>query len=532
MVNRSWLLTALVGMVLIYEATAINCIICADTDTDQTCAQGTGKTPSSCTNTDDVCYMRNNGNKIERGCLKDLPVADQSNCAAVEGQSCMTCPADGCNSATWVKCHKCVETTNTCTNEQELTGASVCSKYVKEDQCYAKVDGNEVTRGCKSDLPATNDGCTNNKYCDVCSGDGCNSLSGEKLRTFPKCLICKSTDAKCIDASSPAVECDKRDDTCFTRLQANVLERGCLSTLTIADQNKCKDDQDATCLACTDAEACNKQNWLMCHQCKETDAATCAEVQTDDKAQFCKTYKDGNQCYERLESTKIVRGCVTDLAINENPCKDNTECRQCPANACNKEAAATLLNTDRCIQCSTSVDADGSCLSGKAASQPCAKPSEKKCYAKTDTEGVLTRGCQGDLTADEIKACTGKMCEICEAEKCTKIFPTDRLRCYQCNSGSDKTCSDQLTGEPKSNYCKVYKAGDQCYARIVNNVFERGCQSDLKAAACDGLGGKECTTCTTENCNQVSEDRLKNSAGQKAASSILVASAVALIIFK
>lgn len=89
-------------------------------------------------------------------------------------------------------------------------------------------------------------------------------------------------------------------------------------------------------------------------------------------------------------------------------------------------------------------------------------------------DGVLHRGCQGDLTADEIKACTGKTCEICEADKCSKIFPEGRLRCYQCNSNSDKTCVNELSGESKSSYCKVYKADDQCYSRIADNTCKLG----------------------------------------------------------
>lgn len=532
MVNRSWLLTALVGMVLIFEATALKCITCKDTDADLSCSLVTSQTPVDCTEATDVCYMRNNAGKIERGCLKDLPVLDQPDCVAEEGQACMTCSADSCNNAPWAKCQKCAETDTTCATEKVLTDATFCSKYVKEEQCYAKVNGDasKVTRGCKSDLSATDDSCTGNKFCEVCSGDGCNSQSGTTLFTFPKCLVCKSTEENCVTATLSSVECDKRDDTCFTRVQANVLERGCLSTLTAADQGKCKTDNDATCLHCTGKDGCNDQKWLQCHQCKETATATCTEAQTDDKAQFCKSHKEGNQCYELLESNKVVRGCESDLA--ENPCKDNQECRKCATNACNKEAGSTLLNSDRCPQCSTSTDPDGNCLLGKTETHPCIKQSEKKCYTKTDADGVLHRGCQGDLTADEIKACTGKTCEICEADKCSKIFPEGRLRCYQCNSTSDKTCVNELSGEPMSSYCQVYKADDQCYSRIADNTFGRGCQSDLKAEACKGLDAKQCKSCATANCNNVSEEKLKNSAGQKAVSSILIATVVAFVVFK
>lgn len=169
-------------------------------------------------------------------------------------------------------------------------------------------------------------------------------------------------------------------------------------------------------------------------------------------------------------------------------------------------------------------------------------------------DGVLTRGCFGDLPANE--ACTDKTCATCVNEGCNgKVFPTDRLRCYQCTTtDSDKTCSNQLTGEAKSSYCTLYKDGDKCYSRISEGVckccrrysewtfriivcgfisVQRGCQSNLKAAdPCDGLTAKQCLTCAGENCNGISEERLKNSAGQKAISSILVAAVVAFVVLK
>lgn len=533
MVSRSLLLTTLVASILICESAALSCLKCKDTDTDQTCSLGTGAA-TACTATDEtMCYMRNNAGKIERGCMKDLEVAQQTACQLTGGQSCASCTGDSCNKDPWLKCHVCDGEAEACTKTQDATGAALCPLFTKADQCFAKVDGKKVTRGCQSNLLPTDD-CATNKLCYLCTVNGCNSLSDDALKTFPKCLTCNSLDAKCDDGTATAAECPKQDDVCYSRVHEKALHRGCLSTLVEADQTKCKDAADATCQTCTDEDGCNKQSWLKCHQCKQTDVATCAEVQTVDKAEFCPAYKDGNHCYERLETGNVVRGCETDLPKAESPCKDNRECRVCTEDACNKEAAATLQNQDRCLQCSTSVDAEKSCLLGTEASQPCAKVSEKKCYSKTDSDGVLKRGCQGDLTANEVTACTGKTCAICENEGCNNaVFPTDRLRCYQCKTTeADKSCSEQLTGVPKSSYCTLYKDGDQCYSRISGGVFERGCQSTLKAAACEGLTAKECQVCATENCNSVSETRLKNSAGQKAISSVLVAAVVALVLFK
>lgn len=535
MAGRNWLLAALVGMILIYESSALSCLKCLDTETDASCTAGTG-TATACTITDDtLCYLRNNNGKIQRGCLKDLPAADQDKCKET-GAECVTCAGDSCNKDPWLKCHACDGETAACTGTQDAAGAALCPLFAKADQCYAKADGNKVTRGCKSSLPAVNDGCTDNKYCEFCNNDACNNLSGETLKTYTKCLMCTPlSDAKCEDGTATADECPKRDDTCYTRVQDKVLHRGCLSQLTEAEQTKCKNDVDTTCSTCTGEAGCNKDSWLRCHQCKETDAVTCAEEQTADKAEFCKNFREPyNRCYERMEGDKVVRGCETDLTTVGHACTDNRECRVCTDNACNNAKASTLKTEDRCLQCSTSKDDVSTCLLGTAPSTPCVKESQKKCYSKTDNEGVLKRGCYGDLTANEVTACTGKTCTTCEAEGCNgKVFPTDRLRCYQCKTTeADKTCSNQLTGEPKSSYCVLYKDEDKCYSRISEGVFERGCQSNLQKAACEGLTAKECLLCTGENCNSISEQKLRNSAGQKTISAILLAAVVAFVLLK
>lgn len=535
MASRNWLLAALVGMILIYESTALTCLKCKDTETDASCVAAVG-TVSACTNTDDtLCYLRNNDGKIERGCLKDLPVAEQAECKEA-GAKCVSCAGDSCNNDRWMKCHVCDGETAACTGTQEAAGAALCPLFAKADQCYAKADENRVTRGCKSSLPAVDDGCTGNKNCEFCSDDGCNKLSGEALKTYPKCLTCTSlSDAKCEDATAAADECPNREDTCYTRVQDNVLHRGCLSQLAEADQTKCKNDVDSTCKVCSDVEGCNKDIWLRCHQCKETEDAPCAEKQTVEKAAFCKNFRDPyNRCYERLESDKVVRGCENDLTTVGNACTGYPECRTCPENGCNSAEATTLKTENRCLQCSTSKDDDLTCLLGTALSTPCVKVSGKKCYSRTNNDGVLTRGCYGDLTANEVTACTGKTCATCEAEGCNgKVFPTDRLRCYQCKTTeADKSCSNQLTGEPKSSYCVLYKDEDKCYSRISDGAFERGCQSNLKTAACEGLTAKECLLCSGENCNSISEERLKNSAGQKTISAIWLAVVAAFVVLK
>lgn len=536
MAAQQWILCAIVGAVLICgtNGAKINCVQCTSLNATD-CANGT-VSAKECKVDDDSCYHRLNGVNVERGCLKDLLQPDQEKCNNVTDLSCVTCRTAGCNKDKWLSCYTCDQTVKECAGEQMANGTAAvfCKQFKAGDTCYSKVDADKVSRGCASDLADVVAECTNFKYCESCEGNACNKLSSETLKTFTKCHRCKSTDAKCVNGTTEAVDCDKREDTCYTRIQNNLLERNCLSNLADAEQSTCKKEEDTTCVTCA-GSGCNKASWLQCHQCKEATVAACAEQQTiASSAQFCKNYKDGNKCYERIETGKVVRGCETDLGSTEEACKNNTQCRSCSVDGCNKEASSTLLTVDRCLQCTTTVDSNGNCLTGKASSQPCVKASETKCYSKVDNNGVLKRGCQGDLTADEIKACTGKTCAICKNEGCNNAkFPADRLRCYQCKTTeTDKTCADQLSGESKSSYCKLYNEKDQCYARITNGTFERGCQTDLGTTnACDGLDKKQCQLCSTENCNALSETKLKNSVGRSAASYTLVVFSTLVMFF-
>lgn len=153
-------------------------------------------------------------------------------------------------------------------------------------------------------------------------------------------------------------------------------------TLSGTEQAKCNAANDQSCVTCS-GQGCNVQKWLKCHQCKESSSSTCNAAQQDANAQFCPKYKADDQCFERLESEKVTRGCASDLS--EAACTDNLECRTCSDSACNKAAAGELKTDQRCLQCSTASDAGGLCLAGTTASQPCRKESGGKCFNQIQT---------------------------------------------------------------------------------------------------------------------------------------------------
>ncbi|XP_058464033.1 uncharacterized protein LOC131438198 isoform X2 [Malaya genurostris] len=444
--------------------------------------------------------------------------------------TCATCSESNCNVDNWLKCFDCDSDTAGCVGEQRVDSRKkFCMKYDKNDECYSMVNGTKVTRGCRSDLADPVSMCNNTRYCESCEGDACNGLSRERLTDKSMCVQCTSLEANCENVTIEAKECPLRSELCYSRVEGQVLQRGCLSQLSKSDRAKCINVKDTTCMAC-EAHGCNTIMWLHCHQCKETTDVNCIDEQTD-AAPFCSNYKEGNRCYARLEGPKTTRGCETDLEAS-HPCKENEKCRTCSTDGCNGHVAAALNSTERCLQCSTAgVGIRKRCLLGTAASQPCAKAATGKCYSRIDSNGALHRGCQSELSAEQTTACTGKTCAICAGKNCNNgTFPGDRLQCFQCSSSSDKMCSEQLTIAMNASYCQKYKIGDKCFSRLVNGIVERGCESDLAALACDGLKTNECQVCTENNCNSLFLKQLNSSSSAFSISLLLAGLSFVVLI--
>lgn len=521
------------------EFQVTKCVQCVSSNDDTgTCLDGTLAAAVCATPSDGKCYSKILEDlSLKRGCHSDLSSAEVTACT---GTTCKICSeADGCNNGIFpdnrLQCHQCKKSDDaTCANDlgAGVTKSGICKRYKADDKCYLRVNADSTfERGCQSDLGEANANvCNALSDCLVCDGNNCNKLSEQTLKDSAKCQQCDSSDSLCEPATSLVKNCaNGLNDACIVRVNNGKLERGCLLTLAAADQAKCKDENDQSCVTCT-GQGCNIQKWIKCHQCKESTSAACNGAQLDANAQLCPKYKADNQCYERLESEKVVRGCANDLS--EAACKDNLECRTCTESACNKEAANTLKTTQRCLQCSTASDSGRLCLAGTMASQPCRTESSGKCYNKVQTDGHLTRGCQGDLTAAEITACTGDTCKICDAAECNKdVFPTNRLKCYQCKTSVDESCKDELQGTDKSGHCTLFVANDKCYSRDVDQIFERGCQSDLglTADACKDLDAKQCKSCDAADCNAISKTKL-NGAGAIAVNiGLMIVAAVVIV---
>lgn len=91
-----------------------------------------------------------------------------------------------------------------------------------------------------------------------------------------------------------------------------------------------------------------------------------------------------------------------------------------------------------------------------------------------------------------------KRCNICDSKLCNgEVFPTDRLKCLQCNSanaGDECHLADEKFLEP----CKTYNERDQCFTYAdETSLLHRGCDSDNNV----GCNDDNCLKCSGESCN-------------------------------
>lgn len=78
--------------------------------------------------------------------------------------------------------------------------------------------------------------------------------------------------------------------------------------------------------------------------------------------------------------------------------------------------------------------------------------------------GTTIRGCRGALNTTQLAQCTNTtQCITSYGQGSNnKIIPTDRLKCYYCDSRVNKDCADEQTDETITLPCKKYSNENQC----------------------------------------------------------------------
>ncbi|ETN59892.1 hypothetical protein AND_008503 [Anopheles darlingi] len=124
------------------------------------------------------CFTRIVGQHVVRGCAAALSQTEVGNCNEVN--NCQLCTNDinvtpVCNGNLFphgrLTCHHCEGPTNSSECSEEIsTPPRPCLLFQPDDQCFVQVESETVIRGCTS----SNTGCSTNRNCHTCSGNGCN----------------------------------------------------------------------------------------------------------------------------------------------------------------------------------------------------------------------------------------------------------------------------------------------------------------------------------------------------------------------
>ncbi|KAH8345297.1 hypothetical protein KR067_004359 [Drosophila pandora] len=152
----------------------------------------------------------------------------------------------------------------------------------------------------------------------------------------------------------------------------------------------------------------------------------------------------------------------------------------------------TTIQALECYNCDSAEDAE-------CATRPGQQLEVEECQQTNDvcvtsiSAGVTRRGCLARLYPNGYCAAP---CDQCNTSLCNRhVYPTDRLRCYQC-SGSD--CIDVSSKPHLLLPCPVYREEDRCYTNVMHlSNTQRGCEYTNLPTTCPHV----CLKCNYNGCN-------------------------------
>ncbi|XP_058839798.1 prion-like-(Q/N-rich) domain-bearing protein 25, partial [Topomyia yanbarensis] len=327
----------------------INCVKCDSSN--ENCADAT-LMATKCPIRTDTCYSRVIGGTLQRGCLSELTIEEQSVCENTVDFSCRTCNEDSCNNNIWLRCHQCSANSSTTCHQNQTGLAPFCEKYKIGNRCYERLENSTTVRGCESDLGPSVSACKDNRQCRTCSVSGCNKEAASTLESTDRCLQCNSlgvTDVSCLTGSAESQPCSKPSaGKCFSRIDINgALHRGCHGDLMEEEVGNCSSKACSTC----EGEGCNSDIFptdrLSCYQCRSDSDSKCANPLNvpDAPMSYCQKYQPGDLCYTRIQNGIVERGCQSNLAKTACEGLKANECQVCSGENCNTVTEKELKNS-------------------------------------------------------------------------------------------------------------------------------------------------------------------------------------------
>lgn len=167
------------------------------------------------------------------------------------------------------------------------------------------------------------------------------------------------------------------------------------------------------------------------------------------------------------------KGCLADQsASNQLTCSltssvTNTSSPLCTAcsgsDNCNSD---TVRKDENCIICSSALEANCAQRPSILQHEHCSVPSEGQCFTRI-LNGATVRGCRGLLSEADSTQCrnntVASQCAITSGQASNnKIVPSNRLKCFYCDSRVDETCLEKQENISLSLPCKKFFQPENC----------------------------------------------------------------------
>lgn len=451
---------------------SIQCHIC-DSTKDKNCITNPELVGmESCKNNFDECFTHvSNDSVVTRGCLAQFK-SDKENCSNED--TCQRCSEeDGCNKIP-IKTESCYSCDSKLdprckskvieANKQNCPVKTFqplgCYHYISETQGHTK-------RGCITSLSSGDRKLAlkqTNEWKNCKDRDNCNSKSA-----FASCFKCHSTsDPGCMSGqfNGSIKICNSYEDDCFSLLGLDSAERGCLSDLKQQTIEKYRLNPKKFKI-CTNKfyQICNsdKINEAKCITCDLRKNLQCKNEPEQVSQKYCGSIDLPDEdlgCYlDKRDGFK--RGCVSDLTVQDRQiCSESSsKCKICKGYNCNKK-----VNLQYCYTCTSRDQRSCTKINPPYSYIPLSMCPNymDKCLVAIDLDGYTVRQC---IQNDNFNVSAYQTHEKCEDNACNgKIFPEERLECYQCDG--DRSCNRLKTDldiplEVKP--CGIYDKNDQCF---------------------------------------------------------------------
>lgn len=441
-----------------FDSNKFKCISCTSENIDRENCVFNPSDMKKCNNSVEQCYTFLSSDFLYRGCVGDDLIGDKSICDD-KSDDCVICSKNVCNNQP-LFAEECISHSYSQEIEDHnINSSKRCPSSITPMGCYHQEDSVHgiIRKGCVNELSkATRTDCRNNgPDCKICYGRKCNYR-----HAFQNCVSCDSRNhTKCITIRDDRLlteQCEHYHDKCYTFTENNTVRRGCVGSERNEFNEMCRSHPIKCNLCQNNNGLCNNyQIDDMCIKCDSDIDPSCYDNPDTSDAFICSANKKttiSGGCYLQItDDSRIVRGCVDELSseVEKDECRrQSPECQMCLHQNCNIKKNFKQI----CHFCNGI--SDEQCAQGISNKIIECPDYSSSCLVGIDWNGFTHRSCSSIKLYDERTYANGY--ETCFGDYCNdKIFPKNRLLCYQKNAS-----------DAKPTPCKIYSKNEECVVYV------------------------------------------------------------------